>query len=81
MYEICIKYVYVQEGLIHDEKLNNVIGCYSIDIPTNVFKRGKGRTSHDTLQYATNGWSTWCLQTATKRRPKIYLMNTLLNLY
>ena len=30
-------------------------------MPTKVFKRGKGRTTHDTIQYATNGWASWCL--------------------
>ena len=49
------------EGILHDKKLVNVIGYYSTELPTKVFRRGRARTTHGIIQYATNRWTAWCL--------------------
>ena len=36
-------------------------GAYSKDIPTSIMKLGKAKNSHDTVQYAANGWATFAL--------------------
>ena len=45
----------------HDLKLKNVIGAVSVEVPKSIWKKGKGRTSQETLMYGSNGWATWCL--------------------
>ena len=44
----------------HDNRFKHVLGAYSIEIPRAVIMRfGKARNSHDTIQYAINGWAAW----------------------
>lgn len=52
-----------KSGLLHDVKLKNVIGALSVDIPKKIFKKRKGRNTHETISYGTNGWATWALHT------------------
>jgi hypothetical protein len=50
-------------GLLHDLKLKNVVGAFSVDIPKKIFKKCKGRNTHETISYGTNGWAAWALHT------------------
>ena len=36
-----------------------IIGAFSIEIPKKILRFGKARNSHDTIQYAINGWAAW----------------------
>jgi Domain of unknown function (DUF4218) len=45
----------------HDMKLKNVIGAVSVEVPNKIWKQRHGRTSQETLMYASDGWATWCL--------------------
>jgi hypothetical protein len=38
-----------------------LLGAYSIEIPKSIMRLGKAKNSHDTVQYATNGWATYAL--------------------
>ena len=46
---------------LHDEKLNNVIGVSCTEVPRDVMKYGRVGNSHDSIQYAINGWVSWAL--------------------
>ena len=44
----------------HDNRFKHVLGAYSIEIPKPTIMRfGRARNSHDTIQYAINGWAAW----------------------
>ena len=45
----------------HDAKLKNTIGSKSVNIPQKIYKRGHGKTSHESIMYAIHGWAQWCL--------------------
>jgi hypothetical protein len=45
----------------HDHKLKHVIGAVSVEVPKNIWKKAKGRTSQETIMYGSDGWATWCL--------------------
>ena len=45
----------------HDLKLQYVIGAVAVEVPRKSWKQAKGRTSQETLMYASDGWATWCL--------------------
>ena len=72
--EIFFPFLYAEEGKLpapwianryietnHDLKLKNVIGAVSVEVPKSIWKKGKGRTSQETLMHGSNGWATWCL--------------------
>jgi hypothetical protein len=44
---------------IHDDRFKHVLGAFSIEIPKKILRFGKARNSHDTIQYAINGWAAW----------------------
>ena len=48
-----------EEVAEHDKRFKHVIGAYSIEIPKKIMRFGKARNSHDTIQYAINGWAAW----------------------
>ncbi len=43
----------------HDNRFKHVLGAFSLEIPKRVLRFGKARNSHDTIQYAINGWAAW----------------------
>jgi hypothetical protein len=45
----------------HDLKLKHVIGAVAVEIPKNIWKKAKGRTSQETIMYGSDGWACWCL--------------------
>ena len=45
----------------HDHKLKHVIGAVFVEVPKNIWKKAKGRTSQETIMYGSDGWATWCL--------------------
>ena len=48
-----------EEVIEHDKRFKNVLGAYSIEVPKKILRRGTARNSHDTIQYAINGWAAW----------------------
>jgi Domain of unknown function (DUF4218) len=57
----------------HDQKLKNVIGAMSVEIPKNIWKKGKGNTSQETIMYGVDGWATWCLHSPSEHTSQVYI--------
>ena len=60
-------------AILHDIKLSNIFGCASVDIPKRIYKKGHGRNSHETTQYAAHGWADWCMYDSTNAVIEPYL--------
>ena len=62
---------------IHDTKLRSVIGAKKVEIPNKIMKRRKGRTTAESIMYATNGWAAWCLHSESNDAIDPYVDNIL----
>jgi len=59
--------------ITHDLKLAHVIGALSVEIPKNIWKKGKGNTSQETIMYGVDGWATWCLHSPLDHTSQVYI--------
>lgn len=62
---------------LHDIKLKCVIGACSSEIPKKIFKKRKGRNTHESIMYGANGWARWCLHSADGEESTPYVNNKL----
>ena len=66
---------YIEQN--HDIKLKHVIGAVSVEVPKRIWKKAKGRTSQETIMYASDGWATWCLYSPDLLPSAPYIENKL----
>ena len=62
---------------VHDLKLRNVVGITRAEIPTKILKRRKGRNTHESIVYGSNGWAQWCLYSPNTEISEPYIENKL----